>query len=157
MRQHVARRRKLVWTTVFASTGVVAANTATVLECLGDLKVAGSSVLGATVMRIHAQVIGSMLTTADYWEYGFIVTRTADVGGTSPNAATQRELDWMLNDVLFPTASGATVDTERHEVIDIRSKRKIPELSDTLVFCATNKNAGNGQLSVFARILLALP
>ena len=42
-------------------------------------------------------------------------------------------------------------------VIDLRSKRKVEELNDRLLFCLSNESSTGFQWALFARVLVALP
>ena len=156
-RTPVRQRRKLVWAShVFnlAAAAGVSINT----DLLADFKAGGASILGCTVMRIHALFFVKYANLADFTQMGICVGRQGDITtGTSPNPATNPEIDWMLNRYLLATASGAAVDAQRVIEIDLRSKRKIEELNQALVLIFTNGNAAGNTYFGFSRTLLALP
>jgi hypothetical protein len=153
------QRRKLVWATSAVSSTV--ANAATNNFDLGaSLEVAGSSLLGVTVMRSHLRVyVRDWAAVADQFTIGLIVGRATDVGVANVNGinGAASELDWLLYDQMYPTSSAAAVDVSSQRMIDIRAKRKMDELNMRYLFSVTNNSAGTHSFNFVARILFALP
>ena len=155
---HTARR-KLVWATLDQSVTLAAAAHQNV-NLLASLAVAGSSLLGVTIMRTHVhftvtpgEITGGMI-------YGLIVGRALDVGaGVGPNPISDSELDWMWYDRFHPVAAGGGAVTDGHTVeIDCRAKRKMDELSQAYLLSFGNTNAAANQvIRMFGRTLVALP
>ena len=153
-----AQRRKLVWATFnSAGFGPIAAGATQRADLLGDFRVAGGSVLGTTIMRIHASVHLPFGVVADYWYGGIVVGRLSDIPGTAPAVSTDPEIDWMLAQAIYSTATGAAVDVAKNWTIDLRAKRKMQELDQALLFCLTNVTAAAQTPRVFFRTLVALP
>jgi hypothetical protein len=157
-RGHSARR-KLVWATAFGNSTVT--NGATNNVDLGaSLEVAGSSLLGVTVIRTHIRInVRDWASTADQFTYGLIIGRTADIGVGNSNGinGAASELDWMLYDQMFPTSSAAVVDVTSQRMIDLRAKRKMDELGQRYLLSFSNNSAAVHSLSYIARVLFALP
>jgi hypothetical protein len=152
------QRRKLVWATV-NTTVATASNAVHAVDLLGNLRTAGASVLGCTVMRTHVQLGIDWLTPVktDFWCIGIIVCRDVDVtNGIDPN--TNPGDDWMLSVQYFPSASGAALDIfQQARDIDLRAKRKCQELEQTAALHFSNHSATARNLSIYARTLIALP
>jgi hypothetical protein len=158
-------RRKLVWATssnLNQSIGQTPGN----YDLLANLRVAGSSVLGATVMRVHMDisVLWSAVTpaTSNGLAIGFCVEDTDLVTAQDITPGAQGR-DWMLREDLFPgtglnTASIAAASPVEGFRVDLRAKRKVQELNQTLAFVIQNTAAAGGlPVSFFARVLIALP
>jgi hypothetical protein len=152
-------RRKLVWAT--QATGVVplavGANVAT--DLLFALHVAGASTLGATVMRTHVSLfVDDWTTDTDRVDFGLIIGRRSDPVAGLP-LATEDELDWMLLRRLKPQFSGAVPDIGYTTDVDLRAKRKVQELDQTLLLVVGGASgiAAAMTFEIFSRTLLALP
>jgi len=133
------------------------------LDLLGNLKVAGSSVLGCTVMRTHAKLAISEASadTGQGFNVGFIVDDAVNVTNVDPSTAFGN--DWMLLTTVSPatTKYGKTYISGTNLVwgdeIDLRSKRKIEEIGEDYLLCLENAGSGTASYSTFVRTLLALP
>src|SRR6266849_8407575 len=121
------QRRKLVWATRSTTFASIGAGGSSNIDLLADFRASGASVLGCTVMRIHAHVYVGLAGSADNWGIGIVVGRLADVGTNRISLDGDPEVDWMIADRVFATFSGATNDSFRDYVIDLRSKRKSQE------------------------------
>jgi hypothetical protein len=113
-----------------------------------------------TVMRTHIRLnVRDWANVVDQFTFGLIIGRTADIGVANVNGVNgaASELDWMLYDQMFPTASGAAVDVVSDHVIDNRSKRKMDELGQRYLLSLTNNSAAVHSLNFIARVLFALP
>jgi len=157
------QRRKLVWATVQTTAAALTVNsTGGVGDLLANLRVAGSSVLGATVMRTHARLELSSATTdnAAGFVYGFAVDDATELGGTNLDL-TSLGADWMLYDTVTPASSPSimTVGTTFiwHRTIDLKAKRRLEELNESYRFSIKNEGGATADWSLFARILVALP
>jgi hypothetical protein len=152
-------RRKLVWATIFAPS-VVASATTNNIDLGAALEVAGSSLLGVTIMRTHVRLqVQNFAAIAADLQVGLIVGRAADIGVANVdgiNAAAQ-ELDWAYLDMITPNSSAAVVDASQNFMIDNRSKRKMDELGQRYLLSITNNAAASLTVQVFARTLFALP
>ncbi|ALE29541.1 hypothetical protein A0R81_gp1 [Lake Sarah-associated circular molecule 4] len=156
-----SQRRKLVWATTDQSVNIPAGQISNT-NLAATLSVAGASLLGTTIMRTHLRIEMTSIAgqaTTDQYRIGLIVGRTSDVG---INVAGQQdpsnpELDWVHLDRVIPTASGATVDSTQHWVLDNRSKRKMQELNQAYLLCLQQNAAAARTFNIFARVLFALP
>jgi len=156
------QRRKLVWADTLLSDTAFAVQTNRTTNLLSGFLAAGGATQGITIMRIHqtfvtaavqAAVIGSHLVQ------GFVV----DVTGEDP--VTQPYADWMLNKYTWAgtgasglLTAGAVVGGEN----DIRSKRKVDEIGQSLFHCMRWQPGATGSettatVNAHFRVLLALP
>ena len=153
-------RRKLVWSTFDQTLAALAAGAHVNVNLLAELAVAGSSLLGITIMRTHVRfTTGSTGVVTDGLVYGLVVGRALDVGvGVGPNPNTDHDIDWLLIDRYFPVTTGGGAFTDDTQVIiDNRAKRKMQELQQSYLFSVTNTGATAITPRVFARTLVALP
>lgn len=135
------------------------------VDLLANLRVAGSSVLGSTVMRTH------MRWTLQWPDTGFIpqgmavglVVQSLQLVNTDSIDLLQDE-DWAYRDRFsmgtgVNTLAGADVPIEGF-TLDLRAKRKVQELNQTWCLAFSLQNAAGSDpmpVSVFARTLVALP
>jgi hypothetical protein len=162
-----SRRRKLVWATnFFGPTNIAAGAKLTQVDLLSNLKTAGASVLGSTIMRVHTNLAITWLftDTGPGLYVGYLVASPPVTGTYDPNA--ESGLDWMLNTVIAPgtvnrqcLVQGGASPTAYFagNEFDIRAKRKIQELSQQFFFCAQNPGSAQVSISGFTKTLLALP
>jgi len=157
-------RRRLVWATSFTFDAI--ANNANVNhDLLGNLKVAGSSVLGVTVIRTHLRFSlqwPPLTNTFEGLAVGLCVQSMAAV--TAGTVDLLQDEDWALRDTFLP---GTGMDNLTNVVaapvegftVDLRAKRKVQELNQSWCLAMSLQNsAGNTiPVSVFARTLVALP
>ena len=161
-RAHVARgaaRRKLVWATLDQNV-VIPTGTTSDINLLAALAVAGSSLLGVTIMRTHlriSQVATPNATTL--YRQGLIVGRLTDVGiGVAGQVdPSNPELDWMYLDRRVADSSGAAANVTQNWFYDVRSKRKMDELNMAYILSQSHTSAGSVTLQLWARTLVALP
>jgi len=166
-RMSVARpgaRRKLVWAT---SSGVnqTAGSGGFSVDLLANLRVAGSSVLGSTIIRTHIDVslIWAAVTpvTGNGVGIGLAIEDT-DLIAAGDVVIGAAGRDWMLRQNWLPgtglnqvsIVSTSPVEGFR---VDLRSKRKVQELNQTLGFFVQSLTASGIPFSYFARTLIALP
>jgi hypothetical protein len=152
------QRRKLVWATTDQNVNIPAGQISNT-NLLATLSVAGSSLLGVTIMRTHLHVLFVGIDPTHLPRIGLVVGRNTDVG---INVAGQQdpsnpELDWMHLDRPIPTASGATIDSVIPYYVDNHSKRKMQELNQAYILAMTNTNAAAQAIQIWARVLIALP
>ena len=110
-------------------------------------------------MRTHVRLQFPYATAADFWSYGLVVDKQANIGinvAGQPNPQGEAELDWAWNDVAWGMSTGAAVDANREIVIDSRAKRKVQELLQTYMISVRNSTAASNTPRVFARTLIAL-
>jgi hypothetical protein len=152
------QRRKLVWATSNSGQVATAAGIVWVSDLLTAFHVGGASTLGATVMRTHMTLqLNPYVALGDSFTIGIIVGRLSDVAARLPSPAADPEVDWMLLRQGKATYSGAAIDATREIEIDLRAKRKLQELDQTLLLCVLNGTAQGSFLAHYTRVLLALP
>jgi hypothetical protein len=127
-----------------------------IIDLLAQAELAGISKVGVTVMRIHG-VLNFNTATASSYEYAIGKQAITTVGTQLPNPNADNDLDWMLFKRVYAPFSGATVNGQYQEVIDLKARRKVSEMGETLTLnlWAPVINAGN--VGVFTRTLVALP
>ena len=150
-------RRKLVWATFDTSISLGVGPTFNNVDLLSNLRVAGSSVLGCTVIRVRGTVYvdntGRAVTAALRW--GMIVEDLENVGGVV-NLADNFGRDWALWVSNRPVTAYGAAGQERQEV-DLRAKRKVQELDQSFLFAATNTVGAATTIRPALRVLVALP
>jgi hypothetical protein len=149
------QRRKLVWAT-FDQTVAMGANQVKIVDLLNQFELAGVSKLGCTVVRTHLRMLISTAAISAF-EYAIGVNPITTVGTQLPNPNGDNDLDWMIFERRWPEWSGATVNANFEIVTDLRSKRKIEEMGQTLTLNLWAPVINAGSFPVFARTLVALP
>jgi hypothetical protein len=160
-----ANRRRTTWARSTGTLSNASAATWDTIDLLAGFRTSGGTTAGCTIARIHlrlAMVTG--VAADDQLALGVLRGQNTDVGVTvagAPTPSADPYEDWMYWSVF--TASSAPIcmfpgGGNVYEV-DIRSKRKIPELQQTLTIVANTPAAGAfPQQCVFsASILLMLP
>jgi hypothetical protein len=159
-----SNRRKLVWAVKNVTFTATAAGNVSNVDLLTDLKVAGASILGCTIMRTHLQIsVTNTVAAGNDFTWGLIVgenanvvTNTADTA-LIPDPTNNPELDWMW----WEHAVAAPVyDPGGTNILirDVKAKRKLQELNQTYMWSligGAGAAALTGQLAV--RTLIALP
>jgi len=155
------RGRTTTWATTDLTVTVAAAGQNNI-DLLADLEVAGSSVVGITVLRtllwLHVQ---NWAAVGDYVRTGLIVEDKGYVG-TTQALATNRNLDWMYLTPMAAVASGAAVSVASLYPAtgwpaDIRSRRVIKDMGRTSILALSNSSAASKTIDVFVRQLIGLP
>src|SRR5262245_5693836 len=161
-RRSGVQRRKLVWATN-SQVAQALATTPQSYDLLSNLRVAGSSVPGATVMRVHIDFssVWQAVTTAQGIAIGLAVEDT-DIIGTNAFSPGASGRDWMLRQNWFPggglNSTGPVATPTEGFRIDVRSKRKVQELNQSLGLVLQSVTATTPPtVSFFARVLIALP
>jgi hypothetical protein len=149
-------RRKLIWCTTDQTVTLPGvAPFVSVVDLLAELEVAGTSKLGVTVVRQHHR-LESAFNGAQTFTYGIGCMRLTDVGGTQLQPLTNHDVDWMLLDRWQPSFSGAAADGQSYRAIDLRSKRRVDEMGQTLVL-AMQGSILSLTFQLWSRVLVALP
>jgi len=150
---------------VAAQVACAANANATNIDLLTLIK-AGGSTLGTTVMRSHLQMdVTSTVTLNDTWLWGLLVETNDEivtsVSTTScANPLNTPSADWMMwrREIAAPTYRPGT--SNRLEV-DLKAKRKVEELNQTLLYSQVCDSVAAGgrplTVRVHGRVLLALP
>jgi len=171
-------RRRLIWTEYDAVITFTANSQWFSLDTLQTYKAqVGNTLAKATVMRTHAALVhtAGAGNAGDRMWTGFRVADVDDTSGTvftSANVANPRDnpyVDWAFmsrhsTDVLgvySPSGIGGMAPGTPSAAVnyDLRSKRKLENLSDTWAFVVTQDNVTTVATTwhVFVRTLLALP
>jgi hypothetical protein len=162
-------RRKLVWATLDTGVNIAANNSFQNIDLLQALKVSGAGgfTLGSTVVRTHLALhITSTVATGDGLYLGEFVGTNDEVGsftaatGTNvPNPSAQPEADWMMWEHRAAAPQYNYEASNNHVIWDIKSKRKLEELQQTLIFSILANGVGTLPLTglLTARALVALP
>src|SRR5260370_14894124 len=151
-----SERRKLVGTTAQISHNATTNGTVVFDDLPSGLEVAGASLLGITIMRMHAQLSYAPASVGAVSTLGIVVGTSADVGNQL-DPVNLPDLDWMLNRRLLPGSNGATVNAVNVFEIDLRAKRKMQELNQRLYLSWKPADTGTSSLAGQVRILVALP
>jgi len=166
-RGRTTTRRKLVWTDAQGTVnplGVApAGNLANLMTGYGA---AGGQRAGVTIMRIRA-TFGCELTPttavtfAEGLDVGFIVDDDASLA--TELHTNKLYLDWMLLKTFFAAQPGAINNTNASPglvfsfEIDLRAKRKMQELNQTLWLVMGARTGTTLAVNYHVRTLLALP
>jgi hypothetical protein len=160
-------RRRTVWATVTATHSVPAANGYDSIDLLAQYKAAvGADTAGITIARMHLRVIPTTGLTAigNNFVHGIVVSETNDLGTNvvgAPRPAADLHLDWMYWDWMYNDSqgSGLTELDSGQQRIDIKSKRKMHQVGQTLlhVVQVPASAAFPTAIQVTGRILLMLP
>lgn len=160
-------RRKLEWADFQLDTTTSVGFTVIVDLLSTYAALPGASVVGATVMRTHGRLwVTSTQVAGDGIATGFIVGEANEtIAGPGVANSTARVLstvfntqsDWLLYQKWNARPSQYNQEKGFLE-FDLRSKRKLPELRDTLLFVFDNIDASaTVSWSLHTRTLLALP
>lgn len=147
-------------------------------DALADFETTyGAQLLGATVVGIRGNIVarnrsGVTASQLSPIAYGFMVTQPelADVAANHPNPAhasinNDRFASWLWIEEFFtvtaqgtPVAGATTPDWTRRD-FNVRSKRQIRQLEETLVFALTVGvvTTNNHDIGVAYTVALALP
>lgn len=157
-------RRRVVIAPLSLSQQGIAANNTSSFDALSGLETAlGASLMGCTVLRIRGRIyVRDRLTTVTAvqqdFAYGWIMSssQVTDLAAGHPNPLyattnSDRYSKWMWRSQLnlwrslaVAVGDSQTIPTDFEE-FDVRSKRKMNTLEDTLVF-ATASGAATGTL-----------
>jgi len=154
-------RRKLVWADTLVAQAAITAPQQT--DLLAGLRaVAGAGTLGVTVVRCHisqnAVVAAGTGDNATNVRVGLIVVPvTVEAVDIAP--VTEPELDWMWNVRYHVGNTAITIPHDNSTQVDIRSKRKVDEIGQTLMHVVEPELGSATSLTYRAhvRVLLMLP
>jgi hypothetical protein len=128
-----------------------------------DLATPGVGYLGGTIMRTHLRISCSSLLTdgSPGAFYGIVVWDKQVASATSPNVATDFNVDWMIQRLITPGTANQVVTSSTSylygDTIDIKSRRRVHEVNDHPFFYFANTGTANMNLSFFAKQLYARP
>jgi len=158
--RRISGRRRPAWAE-FQSNVVVASTAFSNINLLADLDVAGSSILGVTVVRtlVRIQVQNWATVLTDSISVGLMAGRLSDVGAAAPATALAFNpgLSWAWHDLLLPRSDGATIRAIDIYEIDSRAMRRIRNVNETFLLCLANASTGSKTMEIFVRTLVALP
>lgn len=161
-------RRRLEWADSQGDVTSLPIGSAMVIDQLATFAaLPGADIAGATVVRIHSRLwITSSVVVGDGISWSFIVannnqaTAGAGVPLSSPRALNptfQPQADWLMYQKFNAhpnysfTGGGANLE------LDIKSRRRLPELDETLLMIVENIDASAAiNFSWHTRALLAL-
>jgi len=161
-------RRRLQWVDTQSNVAAQAVGNATSIDLLGAYAALPGTVTGgATIMRIHAYLwITSAVVVGDGISWSFIVAPNIEAyaslaiaSARALNPTQQPEADWLMYRKYnahpqYDFQGGTSANLS----MDIRSKRKLHELNDTLLMIVENVDASAAiSYSYHVRTLLALP
>ena len=153
----VRPRSRHVWTFVDTGSLAIAAAAFRNVDLLAPLAVAGSSVLGLTVVRTHVRIQAwNFASSGDQLLAGCLVTESSNIG-TTVNLASNGARSWAMYDQLMPHSTGATIDQIDRFAWDIKAMRRIADPADTYAFAIMNNSAGAFNFRASVRTLVKLP
>ena len=150
-------RRRLAWATTRLNNSGIANGVYTATDLLSNWVGLGGSREGCTVMRTHITGAFGPSEAGDSFDVGLLVATLAASGTTELKPDVEPYEPWLLNTSLFPTFSGAAFNASVPFSFDVKSKRKLPNIQDTLWWVWVGHSTGNTSLAATVRILLALP
>jgi hypothetical protein len=154
-------RRQLVWATRDIAATTLASGSTARFDLLNNLEVAGASVLGSTVMRVHGALIINW-TSSDTTlgaNVGVLPSTTTEI----QNVSSQTDLgeDWMYLTICPPALCQETTLVGTNLAggfrFDIRAKRRVQELNQRVFYVLQNPGSGTITHGARFRLLLALP
>lgn len=152
-------RRRLEWATTSVTHNSFIANTPQVDDLLANFVADGGSREGLTIMRIHAQFAYAPAAVGDSLRLGMIVeglNAPSTAGGVLDPTTSPYE-PWLINYLELPGASGATVNATNPFLLDLKSKRKVQHVQETLWLSVRSASAGSVSFNGLVRVLVALP
>ncbi len=158
-----------MWVELDATAVPTTAGHAVNLDLLQTYKsLVGEALAGCTVMRCHLRLSPTTAVAAgDSFRWGLIVDHvgsvqtTAYVTGTLPNFPNPVDTplaEWMMITREYARPGFSIPGSNNVLDYDIRAKRKIDEIQNTLVLSIATVAAGASlSVAVYSRALLALP
>ena len=161
-------RRQVAWATNSVSNQSLAAGTAiTPVDLLSGLEVGGASILRSTVIRNHLWLslsAGDTDTNPSVISGIIVWDKTALSATTGPNVSSDFYVPWLHLRELSPGTTPNTTPTPINAPTgvlygmeyDIKAKRKLLQMNDSLFFLLRNQGSQNISYSFFCRTLIAL-
>ena len=160
VRRSPAPRRVRVWDTLDQLTTSLGAGASANYSLFPNFTSLAST-LGMTAVRTHVRVtpVSAAPVLGDSLQIGVVVGRASDLADptTAGQITTaQQDLDWaFLNRY---TASPTLGEGGSNDIVlDLKSKRKVPELNQVWMISIRNQFAAAAQFRIFARTLYLLP
>jgi hypothetical protein len=163
-RRSAARRRTTWATSLTQGLAVASGVSATPIDLLAGLEAPGVGIIGGTVGRIHGRLaLGTLAADGNPGAtYGLVVWDKTPAS-VKPNAHSDFYVDWMLHQALAPGVAGpgqavqSGIQLTFGDNIDIRAKRRLHEMNDSLFFALFNEGTSTLTFSLFVRTLILLP
>jgi hypothetical protein len=158
-------RRRTTWATHQSTENFAAANDLHTIDLLDQYKTAGGGVVGITIARTILRLTPTYAVAAgDRLNLGVIRGQDSDIGtniagAPSPSSKFYEDWAWLEQyDAANQTGAGPNFNTGGGLVIalDIRSKRKLPELQMSWNLSLHSSVIANAW-QLFARTLIFLP
>jgi hypothetical protein len=157
--------RKHIWATSNVTNTVATAAGITPVDVLAGLEAPGVGIVGGTVVRSHVMLSISdpAADTNPGILWGLIVYGKDRVGVNVPPVLTDTYLDWLMIRELTPGCAPTTWQNATFSdylyggEFDIKSKRRLPQMDDSLFMCLYNGGSSTITYTWFIRTLLALP
>jgi hypothetical protein len=129
-----------------------------VFDLLANWVASGGDREGLTILRVRGQISYAPASVAGSTYFGI---RVDDMGLTGADTGIQPQASayapWMLHRAYFPSSSGATVNAVNVFELDLKARRRIPAVQQTLWVAWTPTDTGTSSLLFKARVLVALP
>lgn len=154
--------RKLIWARQPAVNLTMLAGATQTVDLLANFETAyGAQLIGCTVMRIRGSVQTRLVTiNAANVQQPVIVASIVTAALVTPTGPlSDPHADWMQYDSVYPMhgADAAGFPMIGNHVFDVKSRRKIDELSQRCLMQFTNTNGGStveGVMSVSTLLML---
>ena len=170
-RSHTGRlspRRKVVWADLHLDTTVAVGSFINTDLLAQFAALPGASTVGATVVRTHIRTwVTSPVVVGDGLTDALIVDQLDEVVGapgallTAAHVLTptlQPNADWMLLREQNAHPGYSFTSPNNQWETDIKSKRKLHEVGDTLIYNIENRDASaTVSITLHSRVLLMLP
>ena len=152
-------RRRLTWATVDQSL-TLAAGAGSNVDLLALLNVAGSNIIGLTVMRTHLELgITTTVSVGDRLRVGLAIGKASDLGPIAAGDLTPADpgLEWQLwrHETASPTFSEDGSNNNLR--YDVKSRRRIRQLNDRYILSTLNSVGVSKTFTIQGRVLCALP
>jgi len=166
-RSHGApRHRKLIWAQRNTTLAFTANSSWQNVDLLQEFKaLVGASQVGVTVMRTHLLVVPGAVSAGDSFFIGLHVDDASQLNASPTtnvlvaNARDNPGDDWMWNSRYVADSAGFYTPAYGGVRLDVRSKRRMEEVSQTFFLQVVQDAVATPTKSYFvmARTLLALP
>jgi hypothetical protein len=163
-RGRVSARRRTQWATsqITVPLAAAAGTAIAAVDVLATVNVAGFGLAGSTVGRVHVRVnqVSATADTQPGFQWGLVVwDRTA--ASVKPNAGSDFAVPWLHWAYAVPSTKGPLSDVAFpiffSDDADVRAKRKLGQMNDSLFLCFTNTGSAAATITYQVRTLLMLP
>jgi hypothetical protein len=158
-------RRRYAWAETSATYGPTAIGNFSVSDLLAGYRGAGGNTNETSIMRVHLKIqIASAVAAGDGFKIGLLTGQINTVGAyaggvpSTPDPLALPYLDWMWLEQFGAHPGYSNTGPNNQVIRDIKSRRRIRELNDTLLISIYNTGAvANLSAVVYCRVLLGLP